>query len=266
MSEHDESLDALLESEREAPGMPEEVASRLAARFGVSLAPTPTSIDLASTTTNVASTTTSVASASLVMRGLIGSALFALGVGSGIFVDRTWLSPRGVESTNTTIAPARRVEVVTPIVTPEPAHLVAPAPLAEPVTIENLAHETEEPTAHRGDTERLWMERAEAAFGRGDARAALAALAAHRRHFPDGRMREERDALEVRALVLEGNGDEAARRAARFEVAYPRSIFLRQIQASLRSVVHAEESSTDSITPPQTPSNPPALERTPRTP
>ncbi len=51
------------------------------------------------------------------------------------------------------------------------------------------------------------------------------------RDFQRGTLSEEREALAVRALAQAGRRDEAATRAARFKVRYPRSLLLPVVEA-----------------------------------
>ncbi len=74
--------------------------------------------------------------------------------------------------------------------------------------------------------ERVGLEIARTAIGRGEHVHALEALAAHEREFPRSRVAEEREVLFVRALAGSGRRDEARRRAARFREQYPESLFL----------------------------------------
>jgi len=67
----------------------------------------------------------------------------------------------------------------------------------------------------------------------GDSRAALTALTAHEREFPDGVLAEERDALRVRALIEAGREAEAKRRARDFAVEFPDSVHLRTVERAL---------------------------------
>jgi hypothetical protein len=77
---------------------------------------------------------------------------------------------------------------------------------------------------------------ARTAIARGEGDHALAAVDRHAAAFPHGSLREEREALAVKALVLAGRGDEARARAAKFRMAYPESLFLQAIESSLRSI------------------------------
>jgi hypothetical protein len=77
---------------------------------------------------------------------------------------------------------------------------------------------------------------ARAAIARGEADHALAAVDRHAAAFPQGMLREEREALGVKALVLAGRGDDARAREARFRARYPESLFLPALESALRSI------------------------------
>lgn len=252
MSEPDERIDTLLHAEREAPGMPADVAERLARRFNIPSVPTsPTE---APTTTNLAPTSTTIAATTLAARAALSAAIFAIGTGAGIYIDRTWLLEPAPIPAAVHVAQATPIEA--PVEALPPAIEASTEALIAPIEVAPLSAPSEPHEAERTDTERLWIERAESAFGRGETRAALAAIQAHRRHFPRGRMNEERDALEVRVLFHAGNHEEAARHADRFRATYPRSIFLPQIEAAHRAAQARDDSSTEPSLTPQTPSNP----------
>lgn len=63
-----------------------------------------------------------------------------------------------------------------------------------------------------------------------DAELCLSLTHEHRRLYPNGLMREERDVLEVEALLRLGRAVEARRRAAAFERTYPSSPYLERIR------------------------------------
>lgn len=109
------------------------------------------------------------------------------------------------------------------ITAPTPVE-IAPAPPTSPKA---------EPTGRRSPptqtsyaAELALLQRAQAAYARTDATAALALLAEHRRRFPDGRLAEEREGLRVRALASAGRREEARRAAAAFAKRFPRSVLL----------------------------------------
>ena len=78
------------------------------------------------------------------------------------------------------------------------------------------------------------IEQARSALARGEAETALAPLLEHRQAFPEGRLTEERDALEIQALVALGRVDEATSRAAAFRENHPTSLLRPAIDALVR--------------------------------
>lgn len=71
-----------------------------------------------------------------------------------------------------------------------------------------------------------------AALRRGDADAALAAIAAHRRDFKAGALIQERDAHEVEAVCAAGRGDEARALADAFVRRWPESTHRARVAAA----------------------------------
>ncbi len=116
----------------------------------------------------------------------------------------------------------------TEITVPRPSASVAPvAPrpaTSAPTTGQELAAES------------AILDVARTAIARGEADHAIAAVDRHASAFPHGMLREEREALGVKALVLAGRGEEARARAARFRTNYPDSLFLPALESSLRSI------------------------------
>lgn len=84
------------------------------------------------------------------------------------------------------------------------------------------------PSAHGEGTalaeERRLLESARGELTRGQPMRALDWLAQHRERFPSGRLSEERDALEIRALAAEGRSGAARALADAFRTRYPRSV------------------------------------------
>lgn len=78
------------------------------------------------------------------------------------------------------------------------------------------------------------LQRARASLAKGDATAALAAIAEHQRRFSGGRLREEREALRVKALTSLGRSDEARRAAERFKTEFPRSVLSSSIEQTAK--------------------------------
>jgi outer membrane protein assembly factor BamD (BamD/ComL family) len=83
--------------------------------------------------------------------------------------------------------------------------------------------------------ERTVLEEARSAIARGDGGAALIAVEAHRDHFANGALVEEREALTVLALAKLGRNDEARAQADRFRARYPVSLFLAAVDEATPS-------------------------------
>jgi hypothetical protein len=77
------------------------------------------------------------------------------------------------------------------------------------------------------------IDQARAALARHDPHRALTTLARHERRFPTGVFEEEREALRVRALALDGQRDDARAAADRFRVRFPRSLFRDVVERAL---------------------------------
>ena len=75
------------------------------------------------------------------------------------------------------------------------------------------------------------LQRAQSALASDPARA-LALTDQHRRSFPAGALREEREAIAIQALRGLGREPEARARAARFETKYPNSVHRSRVQAT----------------------------------
>jgi hypothetical protein len=73
------------------------------------------------------------------------------------------------------------------------------------------------------------IDQARSALASGDVSTAAVALARHARHFPEGTLAEERDALRVLCLAHAGQPARALTAAARFRTRYPRSLFLQLV-------------------------------------
>jgi hypothetical protein len=138
-----------------------------------------------------------------------------------------------------------------PVSPPKPRQPVVPSAPAAPAEIAAEPAEPEEPeerqirktktavsgqsaTAARDALELAVLERARAAVAKGDHTAALRAIALHQRRFPDGVLREEREALRVRALAGLGKTGEAERAAAQFRERFPRSVLSPSIEESVK--------------------------------
>jgi hypothetical protein len=115
---------------------------------------------------------------------------------------------------------------------PTPRAAIAQAPLS-PIAEPPAA--TPPPAAAAPDPrERLLVEKARRAVAAREAPRAIELLDTHQAEFPDGKLREEREALMVQALSLVGNHLAAAARARAFRATYPTSIFLDLVNDSTR--------------------------------
>ncbi len=104
------------------------------------------------------------------------------------------------------------------------------------VSSEHRAMSTSAPSAvPTGDLarERALLDQARAAAAHGEPAQALATTERHRLQFPRGRLREEREALAIRALISLGRANEARTRAEAFRATYPRSLLLPALDAAL---------------------------------
>jgi hypothetical protein len=103
---------------------------------------------------------------------------------------------------------------------PRPSRPRAPAPDLAPAAPLDL------------DAELRLVARIRGALRRGDAAAALAAIAEHRRDFPDGALVQERSAHEVDALCAAGRRDDARELAAGFLARWPDSTHRARVAAA----------------------------------
>lgn len=78
------------------------------------------------------------------------------------------------------------------------------------------------------------LRRARAAVASENFAAALDAVGEHQRRFPDGNLREERDALRVKALSGIGKSDEARAAAERFRERFPESVLAPRLEGTVR--------------------------------
>jgi len=78
------------------------------------------------------------------------------------------------------------------------------------------------------------LQRARAGVASGKFSTALEAIAEHQRRFPSGRLREEREALRVKALAGLGRNDEARLAAKRFREHFPGSVLSSRIEEAIR--------------------------------
>jgi hypothetical protein len=83
------------------------------------------------------------------------------------------------------------------------------------------------------DAEVAMLGEAREALAKGQGVRALELLTEHEQSFPNGQLREEREALKVRALAETHRVDEARQQLEALEKAFPNSVFLPSIRRSL---------------------------------
>jgi hypothetical protein len=134
------------------------------------------------------------------------------------------LAPPVAEHTiSRTLAPAAPIAVTTVATAP-----VQPAPRAA-----NARRASEDEAPEDLAAEQRLLAEGQRALARGEADAVLSSVRAHAQRFARGALAEERDALEVRALLLARRDAEARARAERFRRRYPESVFLSAIESRL---------------------------------
>jgi len=163
---------------------------------------------------------------------------FAIGVGTGVVMDRNLSEPSPVRTTVTTVAPSA-ASVAQPVGVPATADPPALAFSALPPFITPSAAPTKlDPPAPIPSSRGLAAERglldvARGALARGEAGAALAATERHSREYPAGVLLEEREAIAIKALVALGRKDEAQTRAKAFEQRFPNGLMLRAVRGAV---------------------------------
>jgi hypothetical protein len=84
--------------------------------------------------------------------------------------------------------------------------------------------------------ERAILDDARTALAQNDGARAIALADEHARRFAHPQLREEREAIAIQAMVIDGRYDEARERAKQFRAASPDSLFLPAVDASLASI------------------------------
>lgn len=125
------------------------------------------------------------------------------------------------------------------VTVPGPVRVVTTTVTIERIVTASVAAPRPAPR-EAGSRERALLERARSALARRDAAEALEALALAKKVAPQGRLAEERDALEIRALYAAGRAAEARAAIEPFRRRYPESIFRPVVEAVARAL-----SSTD---------------------
>jgi hypothetical protein len=138
-----------------------------------------------------------------------------------VYVDRV-LAVSATTTTAATSATIATTALEPPAVSAPPSARITPTPSTTP-----------DKSGGSLAAERALLEPARAALARGDAIAALDAIARHEKAFPSGALTEEREALAIQTLAAAHRGDEARTRAQRFKTRWPQSVFLPVIDATL---------------------------------
>lgn len=84
--------------------------------------------------------------------------------------------------------------------------------------------------------ERAILDRARAALAQNDGALAIELTDEHAQRFARPQLREEREAIAIQALVVDGRYEQARERAKEFRAASPDSLFLPAVDASLASI------------------------------
>lgn len=194
-----------------------------------------------------AATATAAAASNTLISWVAGALVTAAALGGGAML----YGSRRAD----TIAPTtpRRVEAPTPAPQHAPPQQLAEAPRAVARTASSDASVSTAATVSAGDPssqrrrpttqavespedlaeEQQLLSAAQRALTQRDTSAALAAVRAHSRRFARGALAEERDALEIRALLLGEREHEARVLAERFRRRYPDSVFIATIEERL---------------------------------
>ncbi len=236
--------------ERDEPGIPVEVMSRLRGRLataipGMAPPPPPPSSPAPS-----APAPSAPHGLSLLHHPIrFGLATFAIGglVGAGVHAGLAPSAPIAAPPIAQT-APAPVVAPVPPPAPPPPIPAPVappPAPIVQPPAVVHHAPRPPSPLPHDDapagrDTalaaETALVEIARSALARRDVPGCIDALQRHLAQFPNGQLVEERESLWVQALVNDGQLAAAKDRANKFRQRFPHSLLLPAIDAAVPSI------------------------------
>lgn len=216
----DPDLEALVERARTIPHAPDVVRARALARARAT----------------VAAATASTAAQAVPARGRglriawAASVALLIGAASAAAALRGWM-PQGPDP-----SPEPSPRLLRPVPASVPDHPAPPAVAPAAMPIAKPQRPARLPTAQESYAAELaLLQRAQAAYTQRDFSNALALVAEHGRHFPNGRLAEQRDALRVRSLVGSGRADEARRAVAAFTRRFPRSVLLQRLRETARA-------------------------------
>jgi hypothetical protein len=161
------------------------------------------------------------------------AAVFSLGAGAGAGATLAWhASTPAVPPVVSTLPMPVPVPVV---VGPAPS---SATPVRPPVVAPDPTRKPTRPTApdapgRDATDERALIDMARSALARRQSQEALRALATHRQRFVRGPLAEERAALEVMALAMDGQAEAARDAAARFGRDHPDSLFSEPVKRAV---------------------------------
>jgi hypothetical protein len=119
---------------------------------------------------------------------------------------------------------------------PGPASNPATRPVPPPPSVQAAPDGTRRGGASDLSAEQALLDTARAALVRGQGADALAPLERHAQRFPRGVLSEEREALEVNALVASGRYAEARQRGEQFFARHPGSLLRPSVEAALEAI------------------------------
>lgn len=226
MNPIDDDLAALLQDAKTIAA-PDDAKARVLSRLAAALPPPPSGGSGGS-----GGNTAPAPPAAPVAAGFPAWALAAaVAVGAGLGLGGSLLLP----PRERVVYIDRSIPAAPPTVAAAPAE---PAPSPSGLRLEDLpraptATATVANAAHGEDLakERAVLDVARSALGRGDAANTLVATAEHERKFPQGALIEEREALAIQALALQGRRTDAQARGDRFRKRFPRSMLLPAVDA-----------------------------------
>jgi hypothetical protein len=181
----------------------------------------------------------------LASRGKLAAAAIGLwlsGAATGVVAYRAWhadatSAPSRAHVVQVSVA-ASAVPSAAPqaVASGEPAPVVLTereAPRVVSSALRSAASASAAPALTGLARERELLDRARDALAHGDGAAALAEATSHERAFPQGALREERLALQVRALFALGERGEARARARAFAAEFPNSFLTPALESAL---------------------------------
>lgn len=219
---YDPQVTEALRAERQAPGMPAEMKQHLHQSLSALTKAASIAADLGPEAASTGAVGLFSSQGLLVL-----STVALLGGAAGFYVGQ-----RDVRVLENDLAGPNVLEVAP---RPRPAQWdvfryqpTTPAPQSKASVAPERASNEEADRALRRERQRLMQARS--ALLAGDPQEALRAVRVHRREHPEGRLSEERDLLEIRALTRAEAFLEAQRKATQFLKTYPESVFRSTVE------------------------------------